>query len=185
MKNKDIIFTKSYEVLVREDTDSEYIGQNSNGDYILGFIVDELPEGNELHLYIIAHPADLIQYFNRQKSSLDIANSALNLYEVEKNIAGEIVNAHLISKTQLQTEYAYLQDAFYLIQPPRCLPEIEAKQFFWRYTQTQQNAKYQAKIEEVTDCTGYCQSVKQQVEIKGQLTNNATYWQDTNYSFAA
>jgi hypothetical protein len=166
MKNKDITFAKPYEVLMYEDTDSEYIGQNENGNYILGFIIDELPQGNELHLYIIAQALNLIKYFHQQQSVFDLAKSALKLYEVKKNVAGEVIASRLLPTEELETEYNYLQEAFYLIQPPRCLPEIEIT-----YTPTQQQ--------------NLTKNSHHQVEIKGELTNKTIYSQDANYSFAA
>jgi hypothetical protein len=166
MKNKDIIFAKPYEVLMYEDTDSEYIGQNENGNYILGFIVDELPQGNELHLYIIAQALNLIKYFHQQQSVFDLAKSALKLYEVKRNVVGEVIASRLLPTEELETEYNYLQEAFYLIQPPRCLPEIEIT-----YTPMQQQ--------------NLTKKSHHQVEIKGELTNKTIYSQDANYSFAA
>ncbi len=124
--NKDIHFAAPYEVLLYEDGDSEYVGKNENGDYILGFIVDDLPKGAKLHLYIILLAADLLPYFKREKSAYDLLLVAKGLYELEKNVANTVINCRPLPLDTAQVEYDYLQEAYYLISAPLCLPEIEA-----------------------------------------------------------
>ena len=128
MENKDIIFAKPCEVLIGFDTYEEYVGLNENGQYVLGFIVDETDNYDELHLYIIAKPFNLIEYFYQEQSAYQLAKSAFKVYEVKKNIKGEILNFRILIDEELEREYKYLTNAFSLIEPPKCLPEIEKLQ---------------------------------------------------------
>jgi hypothetical protein len=125
MTNNNIIFKNSYEVLLAENTDNEYIGQNLNGDFVFGLLTEELDKGEELHLYIIAEPQDLLAYFAQQKSLFDLADKAKAVYEVHKNILGAVISTQQLSLINLADIYSYLKESFYWIEAPLLLPEIK------------------------------------------------------------
>ena len=125
MTNNNITFKNKYEVLLSENTEQEYVGENINGDFILALLTEELDKGEELHLYIIAEPQDLLAYFAEQKSLFDLAYKAKAVYEVHKNILGAVVSHQPLSFIDLANTYSYLKEVFYWIQTPLSLPEIE------------------------------------------------------------
>lgn len=124
MYDKLIDFAQPYEVLTYEDTDSEYIGQNIYGDFILGFLAEEIDGPTQKHIYIIAPPSALLQYFEQKSSTFDLGAAANYIFELEKNSLGHILACKIIDQNQWHSDYMHLRNAFYYIAAPQSLAAI-------------------------------------------------------------
>lgn len=127
MDEQLITFATPYEVLLREDSDARYIGINLKGDYLFGFLSEELEDTNEVHIYIIANSASLIAYFNKKISLFDLALNAQYLFYVKKDAFGHVLFFEPISSTSWHSEYEYLKKSYYRISQPKMLREIEER----------------------------------------------------------
>lgn len=107
------LITKGYKVLIEDDEDILFTGNNDFDNRIIGSIIEDNEEEKTLsYINVVVDTNTYIKFIKQKLSYREILDKSENIFIVEKNYQREVTGIYSIKKKDIPTEYLPFEDSY-------------------------------------------------------------------------